>query len=579
VDTGRVAVCTTDAVTGFENMISKLPRYKGATLPGAIRRIFASTVLLCIALTGQFSDAQAQIVSSPRDLAVIRINLLDLLAKEPNLPLPIRQRREALEAYYQTFGGELLWLASSRANALISRLKNAEADGLDPNDYPSKQLATISATGPSADKRGLAIIELYFSSAFLEYASDLKVGRFLPSKVDPNFFIESRTIDQQAALKDLAQTDSIDRFFDAWQPPGQRYAALRTVLAKYRALAAKGGWNTVPLGESIKPGMSDPRIPAIRARLSLTDGASGEVGAAEGQLYGNALVEVVKRFQARQGLEGDGVIGSTTIVAMNVPVQERIKSIILAMERLRWMPENLGQQYLIVNIAGFELRRVNAGKVEERMAVVVGKPYHRTPVFSDRIRFLEFNPYWNVPPDIAVNEELPVLRRNPAGLSAQGFEVVRGNQVSDPSSVDWSSVGPGHFPYQLRQRPGPNNALGRVKFMFPNPHNVYLHDSPARNLFERNVRAFSHGCIRLSRPLDLAEQVLRVGGVQGWSKERINDVVASTKNTVVNLREPLPVHITYLTAWADDGVANFRQDIYGHDAKLLAALEGKSIAW
>ena len=579
MDTRRVAVRTTDAVTGFEKMISKPPRYKGATLPTAIRRIFASTVLLCIALALQFSAAQAQIVSSPRDLAVIRINLLDLLANEPNLPLPIRQRREALEAYYQTFGGELLWLASSRANALISRLKNAEADGLDPNDYPSKQLATISATGPSTDKRGLAIIELYFSSAFLEYASDLKVGRFLPSKIDPNFFIESRTIDQQAALKDLAQTDSIDRFFDAWQPPGQRYAALRTVLAKYRALAAKGGWNTVPLGELIRPGMSDPRIPAIRARLSLIDGASGEVGAAEAQLYGNALVEVVKRFQVRQGLEGDGVIGSTTIVAMNVPVQERIKSIILAMERLRWMPENLGQQYLIVNIAGFELRRVNAGKVEERMAVVVGKPYHRTPVFSDRIRFLEFNPYWNVPPDIAVNEELPVLRRNPAGLSAQGFEVVRGNQVTDPSSVDWSSVGPGRFPYQLRQRPGPNNALGRVKFMFPNSHNVYLHDSPAHNLFERNVRAFSHGCIRLSRPLDLAEQVLRVGGVQGWTKERINDVVASTKTTVVNLREPLPVHITYLTAWADDGVANFRQDIYGHDAKLLAALEGKSIAW
>jgi murein L,D-transpeptidase YcbB/YkuD len=545
----------------------------------AIRRIFASAVPFCIALALQFSDAQAQIVSSPRDLAVIRINLLDLLAHEPNLPLPIRQRREALEAYYQTFGGELLWLASSRANAIISRLKDAEADGLDSNDYPSKQLATLAATGSSTDKRGLAIIELYFSSAFLEYASNLKVGRFLPNKIDPNFFIESRTIDQPSALKDLAQTDSIDRFFDAWQPPSQRYAALRSVLAKYRALAAKGGWRTVPLGESIRPGMTDPRIPAIRARLSITDGASNEVGATQTQLYGNALVEAVKRFQARQGLDADGVIGSTTIVAMNVPIQERINSIILAMERLRWMPENLGQQYLIVNIAGFELRRVNAGKVEERMAVVVGKPYHRTPVFSDRIRFLEFNPYWNVPPDIAVNEELPILRRNPAGLSAQGFEVVRGNQVTDPSSVDWSNVGPGHFPYQLRQRPGPNNALGRVKFMFPNSHNVYLHDSPAHSLFERTVRAFSHGCIRLSRPLDLAEQVLRVGGVQGWTKDRINNVVASTKTTVVNLREPLPVHITYLTAWADDGAANFRQDIYGHDAKLLAALEGKSIAW
>ena len=562
-----------------KDLVANAPRLSIATLRRVLRRIFALAVPLCVSLALQVSNAPAQIVSSPRELAVIRINLLDLLATEPSLPLPIRQRREALEAYYQAFGGELIWLGSSRANAFISRLKNAEADGLDPNDYPSKQLATLSANGPSSDKRGLAIIELYFSSAFLEYASDLKVGRFLPSKIDPNFFIEGRTIDQLSALKTLAEADSVDRFFDAWQPAGQRYAALRTALAKYRALAAKGGWSAVPLGDSIRPGMTDPRMPAIRARLSMTDGASTEVGSTEGQHYDNAMVEAVKRFQARQGLDVDGVIGSTTIVAMNVPIQERINSIILAMERLRWMPEDLGQQHLIVNIAGFELRRVTAGKIEERMAVVVGKPYHRTPVFSDRIRFLEFNPYWNVPPDIAVNEELPVLRKNPAGLSAQGFEVVRGDQVTDPSSIDWSSIGAGHFPYQLRQRPGPNNALGRVKFMFPNSHDVYLHDSPAHNLFERNVRAFSHGCIRLSRPLELAEQVLRVGGVQGWTKDRINDVVASAKTTVVNLREPLPVHITYLTAWADDGVVNFRQDIYGHDAKLLAALEGKSIAW
>src|SRR6516164_1387423 len=260
-----------------------------ATLRRAIRRFFASTIPLCVALAFQFSDVKAQIVSSPRDLAVIRINLLDVLAHEPNLPLPIRQRREALEAYYQNFGGELLWLASSRTNTFISRLKNAEADGLDPNDYPSKQLETLSATGPSNDKRGLAIVELYFSSAFLEYASDLKVGRFLPSKIDPNFFIEGRTIDQLSALKDLAQTDSIDRFFDAWQPAGQRYAALRTVLAKYRALAAKGGWSATPLGDAIRPGMTDPRVPAIRARISMTDGASSAVAATEATLYDNAM--------------------------------------------------------------------------------------------------------------------------------------------------------------------------------------------------------------------------------------------------------------------------------------------------
>jgi len=540
--------------------------------------ICSVVVALCVSLALQVSSVPAQIVSSPRELAVIRINLLDLLANEPDLPLPIRQRHEALQAYYQTYGGELLWLGSNRASAFVSRLKEAEADGLDPNDYPSKRLATLSAGGPSIDKRGLAIIELYFSAAFLEYASDLKVGRFLPSKIDPNFFIEGRALDQLSALKGLERADSIDHFFDKWQSPGRNYAALRIALAQHRAISAKGGWSAVPLGDPIRPGTTDPRVPAIRARLSLTEGGS-QVTAAETQVYNNALVEAVKRFQASQGLDVDGVIGSTTIVAMNVPVQERINSIILAMERLRWMPEDLGQQYLIVNIAGFELRRINAGEVEERMAVVVGKPYHRTPVFSDRIRFLEFNPYWNVPPDIAIKEELPALRSNAAGRAAQGFEAVRGDQAVDVRSVDWASVGAGRFPYQLRQRPGTNNALGRVKFMFPNPHNVYLHDSPAHSLFGRSVRAFSHGCIRLSRPLELAEQVLRVGGVKGWTKERIDDVVASAKTTVVNLREPLAVHITYLTAWVDDGVANFRQDIYGHDAKLLAALEGKSIAW
>ena len=551
---------------------------QAASLGRTMKCICSVVVALCVSLALQVSSVPAQIVSSPRELAVIRINLLDLLANEPDLPLPIRQRHEALQAYYQTYGGELLWLGSNRASAFVSRLKEAEADGLDPNDYPSKQLATLSAGGPSIDKRGLAIIELYFSAAFLEYASDLKVGRFLPSKIDPNFFIEGRALDQLSALKGLERADSIDHFFDKWQSPGRNYAALRIALAQHRAISAKGGWSAVPLGDPIRPGTTDPRVPAIRARLSLTEGGS-QVTAAETQVYNNALVEAVKRFQASQGLDVDGVIGSTTIVAMNVPVQERINSIILAMERLRWMPEDLGQQYLIVNIAGFELRRINAGEVEERMAVVVGKPYHRTPVFSDRIRFLEFNPYWNVPPDIAIKEELPALRSNAASRAAQGFEAVRGDQVVDVRSVDWAGVGAGRFPYQLRQRPGTNNALGRVKFMFPNPHNVYLHDSPAHSLFGRSVRAFSHGCIRLSRPLELAEQVLRVGGVKGWTKERIDDVVASTKTTVVNLREPLPVHITYLTAWVDDGVANFRQDIYGHDAKLLAALEGKSIAW
>lgn len=552
----------------------RLPR--GLRL-NALARFATGFAAIWLSLTCQILQARAQIVSSPRELAVIRINVLDLLAHEEGLPLPVKQRRDALWEYYQAFAGELLWLGSHRPDELLARLQNAASDGLDPKDYPSKQLAKLAAAKSTDDKRSLALVELFFSAAFLEYASDIKVGRFLPRKVDPNFFIEARTIDPTATLKSLASADSLDGFFSAWQPSDPRYAALRAALGKYLALADKGGWDPVPLGEALKPGMRDPRVPAIRARLKLTDSIGSSP--TESETYDEELVEAVKQFQARQGLESDGVIGASTIVAINVPPQERIQSIVMAMERLRWMPEDLGQQYVIVNIAGFDLRRINGGNVEEHMAVVVGKPYHRTPVFSDSIRYVEFNPYWTVPPGIAANEELPKLRKNPESLSAQGFELVRGNQVINPTSIDWSRYGGGNFPFQIRQRPGANNALGRVKLMFPNEHNVYLHDSPARNLFSRNVRAFSHGCIRLARPLDLADQVLRAGGVAGWNRDRIDQVVASTKNTVVSLKNPLPVHITYMTAWVEGNSVNFRPDIYGHDAKLLAALDGKSIAW
>jgi murein L,D-transpeptidase YcbB/YkuD len=543
----------------------------------ALRRF--AVLVAVFGLCFQFRAARADIDISLRDLAIVRINVIDLLANEPSLPLPIKQRREALQAYYHDFGGALLWLGTKRASALIARLQAADSDGLDSKDYPSEQLAKLDTASATTDKRGLAIVELYFSAAFLEYASDLKVGRFLPNKVDPNFFLAGRAIDQLAAIKSLAQAESLDRFFAGWQPSHPIYAALRTELARYRALAAKGEWGTIPLGSALHPGESDPRVPAIRARLAVTDAGVARVAPGDPAAYDGPMAEAVKSFQARQGLETDGIIGASTIVAMNVPVADRINSMIATMERVRWMPEDLGRQFVIVNIAAFELRRFDGGAVKEQMAVVVGKPYHRTPVFSDQIRYIEFNPYWNVPASIAVKEELPKLRSNPGSVAAQGFEAVQGDRVTSLQSIDWGRYGSGNFPFQLRQRPGANNALGRVKLMFPNSHNVYLHDSPARDLFSRTERAFSHGCIRLARPLELAEQVLRAGGVEGWNKERIDSIIASANTTVVNLRDPLPVHITYLTAWVDGGVANFRGDIYGHDVKLLAALDGKAIAW
>jgi len=518
----------------------------------ALRPVLAM-VALWLAVIAMPAHADAPL--SPADRVALRAEIVDLLANEPNLPLPVRQRSAALTAYYGEGARPILWLGERRTAELVAWLRNAAEDGLDPGAYPADQLDKLMAAAGETTSRGRAIIELHCSAAFLQYASDLQVGRFLPHKVDPDFFQEARSIDQLAALEGVGAAPDLDRFFLAWQPQAPEYSDLRAALADYRALAGAGGWPTVPMGESLKPGMTDPRVPALRARLAVTDGA--DPGAAE--LYDDGLAAVVKAFQRRHGLDVDGVVGKGTVAALNVPVDIRVQDIVLSMERWRWMPPQLGRNHLIVNIAGFELRRFADGRLAERMNVVVGKPYSKTPVFSDRIRYLEFNPYWNVPAGIAVKEELPKLKSNPGARAA--------------------AYGPGNFPFQLRQRPGPNNALGRVKFMFPNQFDVYLHDTPARSLFDKAERAFSHGCIRLARPLDLAVQVLAVGGVPGWDMKRIDAVVASQKRTVVNLAEPLPIHITYFTAWVDQGLPNFRADIYGQDEKLIAALNGQALAW
>ncbi len=535
----------------------------------------AAAALLLAALFGTPASALVPQLA-PSERSAVTINVTDLLANEPRLPLPVRQRAEALTAYYQQNGGALLWVGNQRMEDMVARLRAAAYDGLDPGSYPADQLARLAAASSHTDARSRAIVELYFSAAFLEFASDIRVGRLLPHKVDPNFFLQNRAIDPLDALNRLGRAPSIDAFFDAWQPQAPDYVGLKMALSDYMALAQTGGWPSVPLGDSLKPGMSDPRVPALRARLFLTDGAPQRPsGAAD--VYDQGLANAVEWFQRRHGLADDGVVGKNTIAALNVPVEERIRELVVAMERWRWMPENLGRNHLIVNIAGFYLKHVEDGQVVDRMAVVVGKPYSRTPVFSDRVRYLEFNPYWNVPSDIAIREELPKLKQNPAARQAAGFEAVRGGQVYQLTQIDWSQYGPGNFPFQLRQRPGPTNALGRVKFMFPNQFNVYLHDTPSRGAFAADSRAFSHGCVRLSRPLDLATEVL--AGNPGWNRRHIEAVVDGGDRTTVNLAQPLPIHITYLTAWVDDGTPNFRNDVYEQDAKLINALDGRAMAW
>ena len=510
----------------------------------------------------------------------LRVRLLDLLEEPQSLSLPIRKKLKALKAYYSDPSSPDLWQDDTLAAHFIRRLENAHKDGLGQRENLIEQLRAVRqvnrlALTQEAQLGQLAMAELYWSAGFLKYAAQLKKGRFLPTKIDSKLYWQPKEIDMVAALQLVSTLGDVDAFFDAWEPQLPTYKALKKALAEYQAIEAAGGWPNVDVIDVLKPGEAHDIVTQLRARLAVTEGADPAPPPEQEMIYGEDLQAAVKRFQRRHGLEDDGVVGKNTFFQLNIPVDARLRQVVLSMERLRWMPEDLGKHYIKVNIAGYELRRVENGQVRELMRVVVGRPYHQTPVFSETMTYVEINPYWNVPRSIAVGEELPKLQRSPGARAAKGFEAVVNDKLVPVTAINWSRYSRTNFPVRLRQRPGPNNALGRVKFMFPNRFNVYMHDTPARSLFGKSARAFSHGCIRLARPIDMAEQVLSTS-VPGWDRNRVEGVLESKKRTVVSLKSPIQVHVTYSTSWRDeDGDVQFRPDIYRRDAKLYAALFGK----
>jgi len=390
-------------------------------------------------------------------------------------------------------------------------------------------------------------------------------------------FVANAVIDRRAALDAIATAADLRRVVTAYTPANPVYRNLRDSLAAYRRVAAAGDWPTVPDGPKLTLGDSGPRVSALRARLAATIDLLGS--GIESETFDDTLEQATIVFQKRHGLDPDGVVGRATIAALKVSVDARIEQIMLNMERWRWMPDDLGERHVLVNIAAFSLQRIENGRIRSEMRVVVGKQYRRTPVFSDRISYLELNPFWHVPPKIAANDVLPKIIADPNYVASAGFSVLDGwganAQTLDPAAINWSALGPGRFPYKLRQNPGPQNALGSVKFMFPNKHDVYLHDSPARELFGRTLRTFSSGCIRVERPLDLAAFVLN--NQTGWEdRADIQQAIAGKDTRIVRLATPVPVHLTYFTAWtSEDGTVNFRQDIYDRDSALAKALSAR----
>ena len=528
-------------------------------------------VLAAVLWAGLAAAAHAQASGKVPNLDAVEAAIDRILAAPERLPLPLERIRPALIAHYTRDEAPVYWVGTGRMTPFLQRLADAADDGLNPRDYPIDSLIQLRDTIEPDDPEGAAAVELFYSAFFVAYASDLKVGRLTPQKVDPKLFRNRKTVDVVAVLTDMTDANNPNDFLNGFESQNPHYQSLKKMLALYRALEDSFTWPRIATGADIKPDMSDPRIPQIRQLLTMTGDYPG--GGDGGDVYDPETVLAVRSFQMRHGLEAQGLIGKQTILALNVPPAERVRQISLNMERWRWMPENLGEHHFMVNLAAFELQEVEQAQLVDRMDVVVGAVATQTPEFSGEMEYVDINPTWTVPYSIATAEMLPKLKRNPSAYSGD-FEVFMNGKLASWGGINWNGYGRGNFPFTFRQKAGPKNALGKVKFVMPNPYNIYLHDTPAKDKFLATARAFSHGCIRLSRPMDLAFRLL--GDDAGWSPAKIDAAFASGKTTRVTLPELIPIHLIYATAFQGDGGSiEFRPDIYGRDRKLEAALFGK----
>lgn len=481
-------------------------------------------------------------------------------------------------AIYRSFNNLPLWVnqtgPNDRAEILLARLIHSRQDGLNPSEYDIKKLETLWNSQKPID---LTRLDLLLTQNLLSFLKDIHIGRQSSRNSDIAFFTCDNTsdLDPVATLQKMLRTSDFNSFLNSFAPHHFQYDDLRHALSTYYLIADNGGWSFIPeFKRLIRPGQTDKNVQFIRERLAITGDLADVDPHDFGFSYDPQLQEAVRTFQSRHGLKTDGVIGPKTIASMNVPVETRIQQIILNMERWRWQKNHLGEKYVLVDIAGFKLQGIENDRIIIEIPVIVGKSYQQTPVFSDRISYIEFNPYWNIPNSIARKEILPELVKDPGYLVNQHIRVfssIFDDSVQlDPYLVDWKKMGKDIVKLRLRQDPGPWNVLGKMKFVFPNKYDVYLHDTLTQQLFEENRRAYSHGCIRVAEPEQLALFVLG-GKSQGWSLERINKIVITGKRKIVTLRNPLAIHLTYRTAWMDNkGILHFRDDIYRRDQVIIS---------
>lgn len=474
-----------------------------------------------------------------------------------------------------------IWTQKAHINDALKLINDAEEVGLFPRDYHLREINALIDTlsnSPSLDPLLIAALDLMLSDAIVTLFYHHVDGKVSPYKLDQNWnFSKAEVPDNVGELFSTSiKNGSLTKDFNSILEKHPFLDALRVNLSKYRSIKANGGWESIEgFDGKLEKGDTSRHVPGIYARLKATGDVGERDSAANPLLYGEQLETAVKKFQYRHLLNEDGIIGKSVINAMNIPVEEKIKQIQLNMERTRWVDYEPKYNVIFVNIARFHLFLAKGAEVQFDTKVMTGKPYHSTPIFLSKLAYIEFNPTWTVPRSILRNELIPRILKDPAGyLNPRNMELLTmGGQPVNPASIDPNKYSVNNFPFMVRQKPGPKNALGEVKFIFPNKFSVYLHDTPSKYLFARESRAFSHGCIRVQNPLDFAHVLLN--DEDKWSKANINKVVQTRKITRATPKEDYYVAILYLTASVDDdGNALFMQDVYSRDEKVWKNLSG-----
>ncbi len=486
---------------------------------------------------------------------------------------------QQLNEFYDQRHHRSIWFEEDEfkrdSESLIKEIRNSYTEGLNPDDYHLQFIEECIGDGnlfsdQCLDKR--ALLDILLTDAYLSLASDYLNGKIDAEIIIEDYNYQTDNLEAQNLLQDLLEKKDIAQTLVKHLPQTENYQKLKQRLADYRDSEKIKDWPQISSGETLAEEAEGQRVAQLINNLAARNYLDPEKIEADNYFDQN-LKRAVVRYQLDNGLKADGVVGNKTLKALNVSKDQRIKQLIINMERWRWLPENLGSRYIYVNIADYNLKLYEDNQVIMEMKTIVGQEQRSTPVFSDTIKYLVINPYWYVPKSIAAKDKLPLIRKDYTYLKENNYSLFKytaNNKLEEinPAAVNWSNINKNNFNYLLRQNPGDQNALGRVKFMFPNRFSIYLHDTPGKYLFSETERSFSSGCIRIEKPIDLAEYLLR--DQEEWKREKIEAEMTKDREKTIYLKNPIKIYLQYNTAWVDSlGNLNFREDIYNRDQKII----------